>query len=41
VKLLQKTLRKQGARVSVSDLPGDVLEAYEQRYQKNRRITDL
>ncbi|HEY5523014.1 MAG TPA: FAD-dependent oxidoreductase [Desulfuromonadaceae bacterium] len=41
VKLLQKTLRKQGARVSVSDLPGDVLEAYEQRYQKNRQITDL
>lgn len=41
VKLLQKTLRKQGARVSVCDLPGDVLEAYEQRYQKNRQITDL
>jgi hypothetical protein len=41
VKLLQETLRKQGARVSISDLPKDVLEAYEERYQKNRQITDL
>jgi hypothetical protein len=41
VKLLQKTLRKQGAPVSVRDLPADILDAYEQRYQKNRQITDL
>ncbi|MBN1382751.1 MAG: FAD-dependent oxidoreductase [Deltaproteobacteria bacterium] len=41
VKLLQDTLRKNGAPVTVKDLPADILETYEQRYQKNRKITDL
>ncbi len=41
VNLLQKALRKQGAPISVRDLPADVLETYEQRYQNNRQITDL
>lgn len=41
VKLLQDTLRKNGAPVTVKDLTPDVLEAYEQRYHQNRKITDL
>jgi hypothetical protein len=41
VKLLQKNLQEHGAPVSVRDLPADVLELYEQRYQRHRQITDL
>ncbi len=41
VKLLQKNLQEHGAPVTVRDLPADVLELYEQRYQRHRQITDL
>jgi len=41
VQLLQDTLRKQGARVTVKDVPRDVIEIYEDRYKKNRQIADV
>ncbi|MBA3028276.1 MAG: FAD-dependent oxidoreductase [Desulfobacteraceae bacterium] len=41
VKLLQDALRTQGARVSVKDIPKDVLEEYETRFEKNRNIDDV
>jgi hypothetical protein len=41
VKVVQKTLREHGAPVTVRDLPKDVLDLYEQRYQRHRQITDV
>jgi hypothetical protein len=41
VKLLQDTLRRQGARVTVTDVPKEVLEIYQDRFEKNKRITDV
>lgn len=41
VTVLQETLKEQGARVTVKDLPADIKDVYEERYQKNRQVTDL
>jgi hypothetical protein len=41
IKLLQETLRQQGARVTVKDVPRDIIEVYENRYKKNRQIADV
>ncbi len=41
VKLLQDALRRQGARVTVKDVPGEVMGEYEDRFKKNRQIADV
>jgi hypothetical protein len=39
--LLQKTLRKQGARVTVRDISPNILEEYTQRFEANKKVTDV
>ncbi|HEX9976988.1 MAG TPA: FAD-dependent oxidoreductase [Dehalococcoidales bacterium] len=39
VELLQKTLRKQGARITVKDVPGEVQETYRKRAEQAVRTT--
>jgi hypothetical protein len=41
VKRLQDTLRRQGAYVTVTEVPKDVLKTYQERFEKNRKITDV
>ncbi|MBN1380415.1 MAG: FAD-dependent oxidoreductase [Deltaproteobacteria bacterium] len=41
IKLLQDTLRGQGARVTVKDMPESVLGEYETRFEKNKNIADV
>ena len=41
VTLLQKTLREQGARVKVKDISPNILEEYKQRFEANKKVTDV